>query len=204
MPRTTVIFDMGGVLIDWNPRHLYRKLFPGDEAAMEEFLAIVCTPAWNLRQDGGRPLAEATRQLIAEHPDKAELIAAYYGRWDEMIPQPIAGMVELVTELRDRGVPIFGLSNTSAETYPRVREKHPFVRWLRGMVTSGEEGVLKPDPAIYRLAVERFAIDPLGAVFIDDNKVNAEAAEVVGIKGIHFTGAEALRAELVGLGLLPG
>ena len=202
MPRTTVIFDMGGVLIDWNPRHLYRKLFPGDEPGMEDFLATVCTPAWNFRQDQGRSLAEATRELSLAHPQHAELIAAYYGRWDEMIPRPIAGMVELVGELRDRGAPIYGLSNTSAETYPHVLEKHPFMGCLRDIVLSSEHGIVKPDPAIYRLAVERFGIDPLTAVFIDDNKVNAEAAEVVGIKGIPFTGAEALRAELVGLGLL--
>jgi 2-haloacid dehalogenase len=202
MARTTVIFDMGGVLIDWNPRHLYRKLFPSDEAAMEDFLATVCTPAWNFRQDAGRPVSEATHELAAAHPAKAELIAAYYGRWDEMIPHPVDGMIELVTQLRDRGVPMYGLTNSSAETYPRVLEKHPFMGWLRDVVVSGEHGVVKPDPAIYRLTVDRFGIEPLSAVFVDDNKVNADAAEVVGIKGIHFTGADALRAELVTLGLL--
>lgn len=202
MPRTAVIFDMGGVLIDWDPRHLYRRLFPGDEAAMEDFLGRVCTQAWNFRQDAGRPLADATRELTLAHPQHAELIEAYYGRWVEMIPRPIPGMAELVAELGERGVPVYGLSNTSAETYPLVLEKHPFMRLLRGMIVSGEHGIVKPDPAIYRLAVDRFGIDPRSAVFVDDNKVNAEAAEVIGIKGIHFTGEPALRAELAELGLL--
>ncbi|HEX3885539.1 MAG TPA: HAD family phosphatase [Stellaceae bacterium] len=203
MQRTTVIFDFGGVLIDWNPRHLYRKLFAGDDAAMEDFLATVCNPAWNIRQDGGRPVAEATSELTAAYPHHAELIAAFYGRFDEMMPGPIEGTVAILGELRDRGVPVYGLTNFSAETYPLALARFPFIGWLRGVVVSGEHRIIKPDPAIYRLLCDRFAIDPLSAVFIDDNKLNAEGAEAVGIKGIHFTGPEALRAELVDLGLLP-
>jgi len=202
MARTTVIFDFGGVLIDWDPRHLYRKLFAGDDAAMEEFLATVCNSAWNVRQDGGRPIAEATRELTLAHPHHAEMIAAFYGRFDEMMPGPIEGTVAILDELRARGVPVYGLTNFSAETYPRALARFPFIGWLRGVIVSGEHGIVKPDPAIYRLLCDRFAIDPSSAVFIDDAKRNAEGAEAVGIRGIHFTGPEALRAELVALGLL--
>jgi len=202
MPRTTVIFDFGGVLIDWNPRHLYRKLFAGDEAAMEDFLATVCNSAWNIQQDCGRPVAEATRLLTEAYPNHAELIAAFYGRFDEMMPGPIEGTVAILSELRERGVPLYGLTNFSAETYPIALARFPFIGWLRGVIVSGEHRIVKPDPAIYRLLTDRFGIDPLSAVFIDDNKLNAEGGEAVGIKGIHFTGPEALRAELVELGLL--
>lgn len=204
MPRTTVIFDFGGVLIDWNPRYLYRKLFGGNDAAMEDFLATVCNSAWNVRQDGGRPIAEATRLLTLAHPHHAALIAAFYARFDEMMPGPIEGTVAILAELRKRGVPLYGLTNFSAETYPIALARFPFIGWLDGVIVSGEHGIVKPDPAIYRLLTDRFGIDPSSAVFIDDVKRNAEGAETIGIKGIHFTGPAALRAELVTLGLLPG
>ncbi len=204
MQRTTVIFDFGGVLIDWNPRHLYSKLFAGDEAAMEDFLATVCNSAWNIQQDGGRTIAEATRELTLAYPHHAGLIAAFYGRFDEMMPGPIEGTVAILAELRERGVPLYGLTNFSAETYPIALARFPFIGWFHGVIVSGEHRIVKPDPAIYRLLIDRFGISPLSAVFIDDNKLNAEGAEAVGIKGIHFTGPDELRAELVGLGLLPG
>jgi 2-haloacid dehalogenase len=200
---TTVVFDLGGVLIDWNPRHLYRKLFGGDEAAMEEFLAGVCTPEWNRCQDAGRPVAEAARELKARYPDHGALIDAYYARFDEMMAGPIADSVAVLAELRAGGVPLYALTNFSAETYPLALARFAFIGWFKGVLVSGEHGVIKPDPAIYRLLVERFAIDPHQAVFIDDVKANAEAAACVGIQGIHFTGAAALRAELTKLGLLP-
>jgi 2-haloacid dehalogenase len=200
--RSIVVFDLGGVLIDWNPRHLYRKLF-ADEAAMEHFLATVCTQDWNERQDAGRSFAEAAALLKEEHADKAHLIDAFGQRFDEMMAGPIAGTVDILAELKARGTPLFGLTNFSAETYPLALARFPFIGWLRGVIVSGKHGIIKPDPAIYRLLCDRFAIDPESAVFIDDNKTNAEGAERLGIKGIHFTGPEPLRAELVGLGLLP-
>lgn len=202
MPRTTVIFDFGGVLIDWDPRHLYRKLFGGDEAAMEAFLTTVCNPAWNVRQDAGRTIAEATRELTLAHPHHAGLIAAFYGRFDEMMAGPIDGTVEILGELHERGVPLYGLTNFSAETYPLALARFPFIGWLNGVFVSSEHGIIKPDPAIYRLVCDRFGIDPYSAVFIDDVKRNADGAEAIGIKGIHFTGAPALRGELTELGLL--
>jgi len=200
--RDTVIFDLGGVLLDWNPRHLYRKLFPGDDAGMEHFLATVCTPAWNVRQDAGRSVAEGCALLTAEHPDKAALIEAYYGRHLEMIAGPLDGTVAILAELRQRGTPLYFLSNYSAETYPLALARFDFLGWFLGGVVSGEHGVVKPDPAIFRLLLERHAIDPRRAVFIDDVALNAAAARAFGIHPIHFTGPQALRAELAGLGLL--
>jgi 2-haloacid dehalogenase len=205
MPAATpsiVVFDLGGVLIDWNPRHLYRKLFDGDDAAMEHFLSTVCTQAWNERQDAGRSFAEAAALLGAEHPDKTALIEAYGARFDEMMAGPIHGTVEILSELRARDLPLYALSNWSAETYPLAQRRFEFLAWFRGVVISGHERLIKPDPRIFRLLLERFAIAAERAVYIDDNPRNATAASALGIRGIHFTGPAALRRELVGLGLL--
>ena len=201
--RSIVVFDLGGVLIDWDPRHLYRKLFAGDESAMEQFLTTVCTHEWNRCQDAGRSFSEGARLLKAEHPDKVELIDAYGTRFDEMMSGPIAGSVEILAELRTRGTPLYLLSNFSAETFPPAFERFDFLHWFHGMVISGEVGVIKSDPRIYEIMLARFAIDPHRAVYIDDVAVNAEAAAGMGIHGIHFTTPAALRDELVGLELLP-
>jgi 2-haloacid dehalogenase len=197
-----VVFDIGGVLIDWDPRHLYRKLFPGDEPAMEHFLANVCTHEWNRAQDAGRSFAEGARLLKLEHPDKAELIDAYSARFDEMMPGPIAGTVEILEELRGRGTPLYVLSNFSAETFPPALERFYFLHWFRDIVISGEVGVIKPDPRIYEIMLARFAIDPHRTVYIDDVAANAEVARLFGIHGIHFSTPGALRKELVRLALL--
>ena len=201
--RDTVVFDLGGVLIEWDPRHLYRKLFAGDEAAMEHFLATVCTHEWNRGQDAGRSFVEGARLLKTEHPDQAGLIDAYCARFDEMMPGPIAGSVEILADLRDRGTPLYGLTNFSAETYPAAFERFAFLRWFRGVLVSGEVGLIKPDPRIFALLIERFAIDPRRAVYIDDVEANVVAARPFGIHAIHFTNPADLRAELAALGLLP-
>jgi 2-haloacid dehalogenase len=201
--RSVVVFDLGGVLIDWDPRHLYRKLFAGDEAAMERFLATVCTHEWNRCQDAGRSFAEGARLLKAKHPDKAQLIDAYGARFDEMMVGPITGSVEILAELRDRGTPLFGLTNWSNETYPPARERFAFLSWFRGILVSGEVGVIKPDPRIFALLIERFGIEPEQAIYIDDVEANAIAARRFGIHAVHFTTSAALRRELVELGLLP-
>jgi 2-haloacid dehalogenase len=201
--RDIVIFDLGGVLIEWDPRHLYRKLFLGDDAAMEHFLATVCTHEWNRGQDAGRTFAEGARLLKAEHPHLAELIDAYGARFDEMIPGPVAGSVAILAELHERGTPLFGLSNWSAETYPPARARFEFLDWFRGVVVSGEVKAIKPNPEIFRALLSAYAIDPHRAVFIDDSPANANAATALGIHGIHFTTPEALRTELAALGLLP-
>jgi 2-haloacid dehalogenase len=200
--RSVVVFDVGGVLIDWDPRHLYRKLFAGDEPAMEHFLANVCTHEWNRSQDAGRSFAEGARLLKHEHPQHAELIDAYGARFDEMMAGPITGAVEILAELRERGIPLYILSNFSAETFPPAFERFDFLRWFRGMVISGEVGVIKPDRRIYEIMLARFVIDPHEAVYIDDVAANAEAARPFGIHGIHFTTPNALREELVRLALL--
>jgi 2-haloacid dehalogenase len=201
--RNLVIFDLGGVLIDWDPRHLYRKLFAGDDAAMEHFLATVCTHEWNRCQDAGRSFTEGARLLKVEHPDKAELIDAYGNRFDEMMAGPITGSVEILAELRHRGTPLYALTNWSAETYPAALQRFAFLSWFRGILVSGEVEVIKPAPRIFELLIERFAIEPQCAVYIDDVEANIAAARPFGIHAIHFTTPAKLWEELAGLGLLP-
>jgi len=200
--RSIVVFDLGGVLIDWDPRHLYRKLFADDTAAMEDFLATVCTREWHRHHDAGRSFAEGARILKDQHPDKAALIDAFGARQDEMMAGPIAGTIEILEQLRDRGTPLYGLSNWPVEGFALARERFDFLGWFRGIVISGEIGAIKPQPRIYEALLERFAIDPRSAVFIDDVEVNAAAARPFGMHAIHFTDPTALRAELVALGLL--
>jgi len=197
------VFDLGGVLLDWNPRHLYRKLFPGDETAMEQFLANVCTTEWNQRQDAGRSFADAARELLPHHAEKLELIEAFGKRFDEMIAGAIQGSVDLLRELKERDVPLYAITNWSAETFPPQRARFPFLAWFDGIVVSGMEGVIKPDPRIFHVLFERYGVDPRASVFIDDVAGNATAAEALGIRGIHFRSPEQLRLELVAVGLLP-
>jgi 2-haloacid dehalogenase len=200
--RNVVIFDLGGVLIDWDPRHLYRKLFGGDEAAMEDFLATVCTAEWNRGQDAGRSCADAVRLLKDRHPDRGALIEAYYARFDEMMAGPIVGCVEVLSELHDQGTPLYGLSNFSAETYPLALRRFAFIRLLRRVVISGEIKAIKPDPRIYQVLLGGCRIDPRRAVFVDDAVANVETARQLGLHGIVFTGPGTLRRELAELRLL--
>lgn len=194
-PIDTVVFDLGGVLIDWDPRHMYRSLFL-DETKMEHFLATVCTPEWNAEQDRGRPLDEATKMLIAEHPEHAELIEAYYSRWDEMLGQPIEGTVEIARELKSAGIRLVALSNWSAETFPRAQPRMTFLDDFDGVLLSGTVGLIKPDPEIFDVLLQRHAIDVRHAVFIDDSAKNVEAAAQTGFDAIHFDSPEQLRADL--------
>lgn len=195
-----VIFDLGGVLIDWNPRHLYRKLFD-DEDAMETFLREVCAPSWNLEQDRGRPWAQAIAELSARHPDQAGLIGAYRGRWPEMLNGPIAGTVAILEMLHKDGVPLFALTNWSAETFPHAEALYPFLGRFRAIVVSGRIGLVKPDAAIYRHAIARFGVDPARTAFIDDSARNVAGAAAAGLHAIRYTGPEALRRDLAALGL---
>lgn len=196
----TVIFDLGEVLIPWDPRRLYRKIF-ADEAAMERFLAEVCTSDWNARQDAGRSLADGTRERIDAFPQFEEEIRDYYGRWAEMLGEPIEGSVNLVHTLKRNGYRVFALSNWSAETFPLARARYPVLEAFDGIVVSGFEGMIKPDPAIYRLLCDRYAIRPESAVFIDDNPANVAGAERLGMQGIRFTSPAQARAELAALGV---
>ena len=164
---TTVVFDLGGVLIDWDPRYLYRKLFD-DPGEMEAFLSEVTTTEWNAHQDAGRPWAEAIEILVAEYPEQRELIEAFYGRWTEMLAGEIQETVEVLAELRVTGVRLLALSNWSAEKFPIARERFEFLGWFEGIVVSGEVGLIKPDRRIFELLVERFALEPAETLFVDD------------------------------------
>jgi 2-haloacid dehalogenase len=200
--RSIAIFDLGGVLVDWNPRYLYRKLFRGNEAEMEHFLANVCTSKWNLQQDAGRSFAEATALLKKEHPNYSELIEAWFVRHPEMLAGPIPGSVGILAELRANEVPLYALSNWSTETFPSAQKRFDFLQWFKGILLSGKVGLVKPDPRIYELFLATFGIDPIQAVYIDDIPANVEGANAVGMHGIVFKNAEQLRTDLTNLGLM--
>jgi 2-haloacid dehalogenase len=198
-----VVFDLGGVLIDWNPRYLFRKLFGADEDGMERFLTEICTTEWNLAQDAGRSWAEGKALLQARHPAQAELIEAYHRRWDEMVSGSIAGSVAILAELKGARVPVYGLTNFSRETFPLARRRFDFLDWFDGIVVSGEVNLVKPDPRIYQLLFDRFGLTAAESIFIDDNAGNTATAARLGMHAIHFTDPSALRGELAALGLLP-
>jgi 2-haloacid dehalogenase len=196
-----VVFDLGGVLIDWNPRHLYRQLFD-DDAAMEEFLATICTLEWHVAHDLGQSTAESCEELAVQHPDWAHLIRAWAERSEDMIAGAIDDTVAILAELRENDVRCYALSNMEPETFPRRLERFGFLHWFDGHVISGLEGVVKPDPAIFERLLERFELAPSRTVFIDDNAGNVRAAEQLGIKGVLFESAARLRIALEEVGLL--
>jgi 2-haloacid dehalogenase len=198
---TTVVFDLGGVLIDWDPRHLYRQLFGGDEAGMERFLAEVCTFDWNAQQDAGRPWRVGVEELASRHPEQRALIAAYDERWNEMLGEAFDDTVAIIAELRAGGIPVYALSNWSAEKFPYALQRFPFLAWFRGIVISGDVGVTKPDPRIFRYLFERHGIEPATAVCVDDAPWNVAAAAALGMIALRFESAAALRRELHRLGL---
>ena len=193
-----IVFDFGGVLVDWNPRYVYVPLF-GDAARAEWFLTTICTYEWNAQVDAGRSHAEITEERVAEFPEWEKEIRVYYDRWIEMVHGDIPGMVDLVRAYKERGFRIWGLSNWSQELFPLVRDRFPVFDLMDGMVISGREKVIKPYPEIYRILLERFGLDPAECVFIDDNAANVAGADAVGIKGILFEGKEKLQEQLEGL-----
>lgn len=198
---TAVVFDLGGVLIDWDPRHLYRQLF-ADETEMERFLRDVVSPAWNLEHDRGRSFDDGVALLTATHPEHAELIAAFRDRWPEMLGGPIEPAVRVLDELRGADIRLLALTNWSAETWPTGVSRFPFLAWFEAVVVSGHEQLVKPDPAIFRILVDRHGLDPTRTVFIDDLERNVAAAATLGFRAIRFTDGAALRDELVRIGLL--
>jgi 2-haloacid dehalogenase len=200
-PIDTVIFDLGNVLIGWDPRRLYRQLIP-DEAQMEWFLREVCNSEWNEQQDAGRPWSEATALLRAQFPEHAELIDAYHLRWEETLLGAMEESVALLAALRERGVRLLALTNWSQETFPIARQLFPFLQWFEGIVVSGEERLIKPDPRIYQRLLERYAVDPSAALYIDDSARNVAAAEALGMQGWWFRDAQGLRHRLIELKLL--
>jgi 2-haloacid dehalogenase len=197
---STVIFDLGGVLVDWDPRYLYRTLLPS-EAAVERFLAEVCTPEWNAAQDAGRTWSEAVAELTGRFPEHAELIRAYDERWWETIGGEIPGTVELLGSLRDGGARLYALTNWSAEKFELTYPRFEWLSWFAGIVVSGEERVVKPDPRIFRILLERYDVDLADAVYIDDVQHNVDAAAELGLRGLLFTSPEQLRDDLAALGL---
>ncbi|MDR2816239.1 MAG: HAD family phosphatase [Proteiniphilum sp.] len=199
-PLKNIVFDFGGVLIDWNPVYLYRNVFKKEEE-MNYFLEHVCRYDWNLLQDAGRPLAEATRILQEEHPEYREEIAMYYGRWDKMLGGTIEENVKLIKPLKER-YNVYGLTNWSAETIPVAMARYDFFNDLDGIVVSGAEKTVKPGPQLYRILLKRYGIKAEESLFIDDNCVNIETSQQLGFQTIRFTDGVDLEKELKAMGAL--
>ena len=193
---STLLFDLGGVMIDWNPRHLYRKLFD-DAAEMERFLSEVTPGSWNHEMDEGKPFAQAVAERSALFPEKATWISAYHSRWEEMLGGAILETVEIFDTLRQSGrYRMLALTNWSAETMPIAKWHYPFLEQFEGMVVSGEEKVAKPDPRIFHILFERYQVDPATALFIDDSAANIATADQLGLQTIHFRSPMQLREAL--------
>jgi 2-haloacid dehalogenase len=202
-PIDAVVFDIGGVLLDWNPRYLYRGLFD-DEAEMEYFLSAVCTLEWHHDNDLGVPIEQSCGRLAAAHPEYAEKIWAWGRRSEEMIAGPIDATVAVLRELRDAGVRCYALTNMESWTFPLREARFPFFGWFDGIVVSSHEGVAKPDPEIFRRVLKRFGLEADRTLLIDDAERNVDAAHALGWQALQFTSATALRSVLVEVGLLPG
>ena len=197
----TVVFDLGNVLIRWNPRNLYRKLFGDDEQAMETFLSEVCSTDWNERQDAGRSWQEAIDEAIARHPTHETLIRAYRERWEEMLGGALEETVEILEELHAKQVRLLALTNWSAETFPIALERFAFLDKFEGILVSGAEGIIKPAPQIFQLLKSRYQFEGHHAVFIDDHAPNIEGARREGFNALQFSNAGQLRKDLAALGL---
>jgi 2-haloacid dehalogenase len=202
MKINAIIFDLGGVLIDWNPDYVFDKMF-NDPKRKKHFYENICTPDWNEKQDAGRSLQEATEELLEKHPDWKEYIEAYYGRWEEMLGGPIHDTVEIFRQLKHTGhLKLYALTNWSAETFPVALDKYDFLHWFDGRLVSGEEKTRKPFPEFYELMLKRFQLKREETLFIDDNERNVKAAESMGIRSIRFEDPEQLRKELTKMNLL--
>jgi 2-haloacid dehalogenase len=196
-----VVFDVGNVLIEWDPEHLYRDLIPNDEERAS-FLTEVCSMEWNLQQDLGRTWQDAIDQLSAEHPDKTDLITAYSNRWHDMVPGEISGTVGLLEELKQAEIPLFAITNFSSEKFTEAQTRFPFLKTsFRDIVVSAEERLLKPDVRIYEVLFSRNQLDPSRCVFIDDSQKNVDGARQAGMHALHFTSPTKLRSDLSGMGL---
>ncbi|MEZ0395943.1 MAG: HAD family phosphatase [Anaerolineales bacterium] len=197
------VFDLGGVLLDWNPRRLFREFFDGDPAALETFLAEIDFPAWNAELDRGRPIAEAVADLSRRFPHYAAPLQAYHLRWEETVLGPIQPVVGLLARLKQAGRPLFALSNWSAETFALVRARYDFLGWFDRLVISGEIGLIKPEEAVFRTFLDLIGRRPGECLFIDDSQANIAAAARLGFQTIHFLSPEQLNAELAARALLP-
>src|SRR5690606_4392753 len=193
----TIIFDLGGVLIDWNPEYVFLDVFNGDREKMQWFFDNICTSDWNENQDAGYPIAKATEERVALFPEHEELIRMYYGRWEEMLGNEISETVAILKQLIDLNhYKIVALTNWSHETFPVALKKFEFLHWFEGILVSGEEKTRKPFKEIYDLTLDRFNIKANEAIFIDDNLRNIEAANAIGIHGIHFKSPSMLVEQL--------
>jgi 2-haloacid dehalogenase len=193
----TIIFDLGGVLIDWNPEYVYLDVFNGDRKKMQWFFDNICTSDWNENQDAGYPMAKATEERIALFPEHEDLIKLFYGRWVDMLGDAIVETVEILDKLiQSNNYKIIALTNWSHETFPIALNRFEFLHWFEGIVVSGEEQTRKPFAEIYNITLERYNINAKNAIFIDDNLRNIEAANELGINGIHFKNANLLRNQL--------
>ncbi|HTV11805.1 MAG TPA: HAD family phosphatase [Acidimicrobiales bacterium] len=199
-----VLWDLGGVFLDWDPRHLYRKLFGGDVAAMEQFLTEVCSPRWHAQQDCGRNVLDACSELKGEFPQHGALIDAWWERSEEMINGVIDGTVPLLAEVKLGGAACYALSNMERENWAKRLGVYPFLHWFDGYFISGLEGVMKPDDRFFWRALGRFGLGPEEVLFVDDRAANVSAARTLGIASILFRGAGPLRDELATRGLLEG
>ncbi len=198
----TVIFDLGAVLIDWNPRHLYRKIFKTEEE-ITWFLDNICTSEWNDEQDAGRSFEEATEELVAKHPEWEVPVRAWYNRWQETIQGPIHETVDILKAIKEsEKYRLYALTNWSAETFPWALNTFDFLHWFEGIVVSGVEKIRKPNPAFYRILFDRHKIDPTKALFIDDNIKNIEAGKLMGLTTIHFQSPVQLKKELSQFGII--
>jgi 2-haloacid dehalogenase len=198
---TTVVFDVGRVLVQWDLRHLFAKLI-ADSEELDWFLVNVVTPEWHFQHDAGRPLAEMLPELKAAYPAYSDHIDAYAVRFNETIPGPVAGSFEIVEELSAQGVPLFAITNFGAQFWAGFRPTQPIFNHFRDIIVSGVEKMVKPDAAIYQLALGRFGLAPGEAIFVDDNLPNVVAAQANGFIGHHFADASSLRKELAEIGLL--
>ena len=203
-PITTVIFDVGGVLVDWKREHLYRKIFPGDPEEMTRFLTDILPMEFNLKLDLGYPYDKAIEEKVAEFPQFEEQIRAYHTRWEEMVPGHFPETIELLDSLRSIDVGLHILSNFSAETFPIMQARFEFLTWFDSILLSADVGLAKPDPAIYKLLLSRINRQPQECLFIDDSEPNVLAARELGIDAIHFTSPENLARELMGRDLIAG
>jgi len=198
---STLVFDIGNVLIEWDPRHLYRRIFDTPKA-MEAFLSEICTPAWNLEQDRGRSFAEGVAELVAKHPEYEAEIRAFDERWAEMTPGLVSGTLALVERLEAKGAPLYAITNFSAEKYEEARLRFPFFDRFRGTIVSGRERLVKPDRAIFDLLLTRYALSAGECLFIDDSAANIATARSLGMATHHFRDAQRLEVELVELELI--
>lgn len=201
MKIDNIIFDLGGVLIDWNPRYVFHKVFDSDEKT-EWFLSNICTMAWNEQQDAGRSLKDATEQLQKEFPQWHNEIALYYGQWKDMLGGPIIDSVDLLSNFkRNNTYNLFALTNWSSETFPIALERYDFLSWFQGIVVSGHEKCIKPDRKIYQILLDRYSLTAENSVFIDDNKRNVAGALSIGMKAIHYKDTTSLKESLSELGI---